>query len=237
MIKTEEVCYSHGTKNLVGFGAFDDSISGKRPGILLAHAWGGRDNFATEKAKYLAGLGYYALAIDMYGNGKTGSNNDENAALMNPFMEDRSLLKDRIFASLETIRSLDRVDNEKIGAIGFCFGGLCVLDLARSGVPVKGVVSFHGLLQAPLEGETKEITTKILALHGHNDPMATPDQVSQFTKEMTERKADWQIHIYGKTLHAFTNPEANDPGFGTVYSATADRRAFKSMENFFTEIF
>ena len=123
-----------------------------------------------------------------------------------------------------------------ITAIGFCFGGLCALDVARSNADAAGVVSFHGLLNAP--GNTAdEIKPKVLALHGWDDPMATPDDVKAFGEEMTKAKADWQLHAYGGTMHAFTNPQANDPDFGTVYDADADRRSWQAMQNFLTELF
>jgi dienelactone hydrolase len=129
------------------------------------------------------------------------------------------------------------VDDSKIAAMGFCFGGLCVLDLARTGVDIKGVVSFHGLLGALANAKGNKIKAKILALHGRDDPMGLPEQVLAFQEEMTLAGADWQFVTYGHTVHAFTNPVANDPGFGTVYQADADRRSWQAMQNFFAEIF
>ncbi len=128
------------------------------------------------------------------------------------------------------------VDPHRIGAIGFCFGGLCVLDLARSGAAVRGVVAFHGLLQGAPKVPSETISAKVLVLHGHDDPFAPPEQLAAFCREMTEAGADWQVHVYGRTQHAFTNPAANDPKLGTVYNETADRRSWLAMQGLFDEV-
>lgn len=222
---------------LEGYYAYDDSYQGHRPLILVAHDWTGKTEFTQKKADQLAELGYIGFALDMFGKGKTGKNNEEKAALAKPFFEDRSFLKRRILTAYNTAMDLDHVDRLKTAAIGFCFGGTCVLDLARTGVDIRGIVSFHGGLAAPAHQEKTEIKAKILALHGYDDPMVPPQQVSDFEKEMTAGKVDWQMHIYGNTMHAFTNPLANDPGFGTVYSKCADKRSWIAMTNFFEEIF
>jgi dienelactone hydrolase len=178
-----------------------------------------------------------AFALDMFGQGIIGKTKDEKAALIQPLLADRELLGQRMLAALNVVQELDQVDNARIGAMGFCFGGLCVLDLARMGVKVCGVVSVHGLLHSPLSLRPNPIVAKVLALHGADDPMVPLDVVAEFQDEMSKAGADWQFHTYGGTMHAFTNPMANDPGFGTVYSAVADRRAWIMMKNFFTEIF
>jgi len=222
---------------LEGFFAYDDDIEGCRPAVLICHAWAGRDEFVDNKAKQLAELGYVAFALDMYGQGKVGANPEENASLMQPFMEDRAYLQIRVNAALSALKLLPWADNNKVATIGFCFGGLCALDLARSGADLKGVVSFHGLLNPPDITPCPTITAKILALHGHDDPMVTLEQTEAFAQEMSTAQADWQLHHYGNTVHAFTNPEANDPSFGTVYKATADKRSWQSMKNFLEEVF
>ncbi|MEM7019812.1 MAG: dienelactone hydrolase family protein, partial [Pseudomonadota bacterium] len=232
----ENIVYKDGDVELEAHAAWDDSISGPRPGILIAHAWGGRAPFECNKATALAELGYVGLAIDMYGKGVLGSGPEENTKLMQPFMEDRSKLLQRANAGLDALRSLDVVDNTKVGAIGFCFGGLTVLDLARGGADVNGVVSFHGLLTASGIG-SDDVKSKVLVLHGYDDPMVPPEQVVEFCKEMSDRNVDWQLHAYGDTVHAFTNPEANDASFGTVYKESADARSWLTMKNFFEEIF
>lgn len=223
--------------HLEAFFAYDDAHEGRRPAVLINHAWGGRDNFVNEKAKRMAELGYVGFAVDMYGKGVLGSSMEENAKLMQPFLDDRKMLRKRLRAALNAVKLLPWVDDDKIAAIGFCFGGLCVLDLARSGADIRGVVSFHGLLNAAESIINNPITAKILALHGHDDPMGPVEQVIAFQEELTAAGADWQMHIYGNTMHAFTNPVANDPAFGTVYQPDADRRSWIAMQNFLEEVF
>ena len=229
--------YKDGDTVLEGFYAFDESLQGRRPAVLISHAWVGRDSFVMDKARKIAELGYVGFALDIYGKGILGSSRDENAQLMQPFMADREKLQNRMKTALSTAKLLPWVDVTKVAAIGFCFGGLCVLDLARTGVDIKGVVSFHGLLGAPDNTKGNKIKAKILALHGRDDPMVPPELVLAFQKEMTQADADWQLVTYGNTVHAFTNPVANDPDLGTVYQADADRRSWLAMRNFFAEIF
>ena len=222
---------------LEAFFAFDDSLSSRRAAVLINHTWAGRDDFVAEKAKKLAALGYVGFAVDMYGKGVLGSGPEENAQLMQPFMDNREMLQKRMKAALNAVKLLPWVDDSKIAAMGFCFGGLCSLDLARTGADLKGVVSFHGLLGSPDNTKGNAINAKILTLHGHDDPMVPPEQVLAFEQEMTKAGADWQLHTFGHTMHAFTNPVANDPDFGTVYQPDADRRSWLLMENFLTEVF
>ncbi|PKM12434.1 MAG: carboxymethylenebutenolidase [Gammaproteobacteria bacterium HGW-Gammaproteobacteria-3] len=221
---------------LEAFFAYDDALEGQRPAVLICHAWGGRDEFVAEKAQKLAESGYVGFALDMYGKGIKGRNPEHNAKLMQPFMDDRAMLQKRIQAALYAVKLLPWVDDKKIAAIGFCFGGLCVLDLARTGADIQGVISFHGLLGAPANLPKPRIKARILALHGHDDPMVPVEQVVAFEQEMTTAGVDWQVHVYGNTVHAFTNPIANDPGFGTVYDANADRRSWQSLMAFLQEI-
>jgi dienelactone hydrolase len=237
MLQTKKIKYQDGNIVLEGYVAIDDEQSGKRPAVLVAHDWSGRNEFADKKAAKLAELGYVGFAIDMYGEGKLGITNEEKTALIKPLIEDRSALRERILAALTVVQQLPEVDAEKIGAIGFCFGGLCVLDLARSGADVKGVVSFHGLLNKPDHLADKKIISKVLAFHGFDDPMVPPEQTLAFEKEMTKANVDWQMHVFGGTMHGFTNPQANNPSFGTVYNEVADKRSWLGMKNFFAEIF
>lgn len=236
MLKKQTIHYYDQDQILQGYCVFDENNTNQRPAVLVAHDWSGQNNFACQKAEKLAELGYVGFALDMYGDGKQGKTNEEKSALMQPLMRDRTLLQRRMLAAFDAVKKIDPVNPSKIGAIGFCFGGLCVLDLARSGADVTGVVSFHGLLHAP-ENASHLIKAKILALHGYADPMAPPDLLLKFASEMTHAKADWQIHAYGNTLHAFTNPDANDPTFGTVYDAKANHRSWIAMKNFFDEVF
>jgi dienelactone hydrolase len=241
MLQSKKVEYLDGDVLLEGYCAYEERSDRsahtlKKPAVLVVHDWSGKNDFACHKADKLAELGYVGFALDMYGKGKTGQTKEEKSALMQPLIQNRTLLQQRILAAFDTVKKFDFVDSTRLGAIGFCFGGLCVLDLARSGAALKGVVSFHGLLNAPENTITRSIQAKILALHGFNDPMVTPEQVMQFGEEMTEAKADWQLHIYGNTMHAFTNPQANDPGFGTVYNPIADSRSWLAMKDFFVEV-
>lgn len=233
---TETVDYREGNQ-LEAYVAYDDTIRGKRPTVLIAHAWAGRDDFVEEKARRLAEMGYVGFAMDVYGKGVLGDGVETNSKLMKPFIDDRALLRRRLFAALETAKKLRVVDSTKIAAIGYCFGGLCVLDMARSGIDLKGVVSFHGLLKSPENVPAEKIKAKVLVLHGHDDPMVPPDAVLAFEKEMTNAKADWQLHVFGGTVHSFTNPEANNSDFGTVFNALADKRSWIEMTYFFQEIF
>ncbi|MDD2768991.1 MAG: dienelactone hydrolase family protein [Methylococcus sp.] len=235
-LKTQDVDYRHDDTLLSGFFVYDDAHALPRPTVLIAHAWAGRDDFVCNKARKLAELGYAAFALDMYGKGVLGNGPDENGRLMQPFMADRELLQGRIGAALDTVRALPQVDPSRVAAMGFCFGGLCVLDLARTGADVNGVVSFHGLLTPPGNTSGRKIRGKVLVLHGYDDPMAPPEQVHSLGRELTEAGADWQIHMYGNTVHAFTNPLANDRAFGTVYDLAADRRSWQSMQNFLAEV-
>jgi dienelactone hydrolase len=233
----DTLVYRHGDKVLEGYYAYDNTWSAPRPLVLVSHPWLGRNDFVIDKARQLARLGYAGFALDIYGQGIVGKNKEDGARLMAPFMDDRGLLQQRMLLALEAAKQLPIVDAAKIAAIGFCFGGLCVLDLARTGVAIQGVVSFHGLLDPPSNASGKQVKAKVLALHGHDDPMATPADVLAFQNEMTQAGADWQFVSYGHTLHAFTNPAANDPGFGTVYQPDADRRSWVAMRNFFDELF
>lgn len=233
---TEILDYRDGDVVCEGFLAAPEAAGARRPVVLVAHAWAGQDDFARERAQMLARLGYVGFAIDMYGKGRRGSSPAENSALMQPFVQDRRLLRRRIQAAVAAASGHPLVDGSRVAAIGFCFGGMCALDLARSALPsVRGVVSFHGLLGAPSIGDQPSMTAKVLVLHPYDDPMATPDNVRVLATELTQAKADWQIHMYGHTLHAFTNPQADDRANGMKYDERIARRAFASMEGFLAE--
>jgi dienelactone hydrolase len=236
MIVDELIEYEHNGTLLEGFLAYDDARKGPRPAVLISHAWGGRGELECNKARDLAGLGYAGFALDLFGKGVLGSGPEENSKLIEPFLKDRAMLQSRMTLSLETLCAQSVVDKGKVAAIGFCFGGLCVLDLARTGTDIRGVVSFHGLFASPGNTAGTAIKAKVLVLHGHEDPMVPVDDVIALEKELTEADADWQIHVYGRTMHAFTNPQANDPGFGAVYNADADRRSWQSLLNFLDEV-
>lgn len=238
MLKTEYVEYRDGDVILEAYVAYDESITGKRPCVLVAHDWSGRRDYACAGAERMAEMGYVGFALDVYGKGVFGKDGDTegNSALMMPFVNNRALLRRRMSAALTAAQSLSQVDDSNMAAIGYCFGGMAVLELARSGALVKGVCSIHGLLG---QGNVanNDVLAKVLCLHGHEDPMVSPEQLLAFEQEMTDAGVDWQVHVYGSTKHAFTNPAANNPDFGTVYSQTATRRADQALANFFNELF
>jgi dienelactone hydrolase len=236
---TELLDYPDGGVTCEGFVAYDESTAGKRPCVLVGHSWAGQSDAEREKARQLARLGYVGVALDIYGKGRRGGLTEDNTVLMQPFLEDRAMLRRRLHAGLAAARKHPMVDRDRIAAIGYCFGGLCVLDLARSaagGSGVRGVVSFHGLLGAPELGVQEQITAKVLVLHGYDDPLAPPQSLLDFAKEMSAADADWQVHAYGGTVHAFTWPGANMPDKGIRYSADADRRSWIAMKNFLDEV-
>ncbi|AJC50593.1 dienelactone hydrolase family protein [Coxiella endosymbiont of Amblyomma americanum] len=238
---TQKVDYQDDSTVLQAYVAYEekDLIKPRHnsPVVLIAHAWCGRDSFVEEKARSLAKLGYIGCAIDVYGKGVLGDCPETNRTLMQPLMEDRKMLLRRLIAGLEVAKKIEMANNNKIAAIGYCFGGLCVLDLARSGADLRGVVSFHGLLQASRAILAKNMRAKVLALHGYEDPMVPPDVMLEFAKEMTDAKAEWQLHIFGKTMHAFTDPKANNSNMGTVYSLRADKYSWTEAVQFLEEVF
>ncbi len=236
-VETREVEYSHRDSVFEGVLAVDNASQTKRPVVLVSHAWGGRDDFAIQKARELAKLGYAAFALDLYGKGVLGGSKEENQQLMTPLLEDRTMLQARMQAAVDTAIAQPEADPSRVAAIGYCFGGLCVLDLARTGASINAVVSFHGLFSAPGNTVGRKIKARVLVLHGYADPMAQPDTMVALADELTEAQADWQIHAYGNTMHAFTNPAAADPEFGTVYDAVADKRSWRSMSDFLADSF
>jgi dienelactone hydrolase len=236
-ISTRSVEYRDGDLVLEGYMAWDDAGGDSKPAVLVSHAWGGRGEHEDHRAEQLAELGYVGFALDLYGKGVRGGSREENAALMQPLLDDRAELQHRMTLALETCRKQKEVDAARVAAMGFCFGGLCVLDLARTGADLRGVASFHGLFGRPGNTDANSISASVLVLHGWDDPMATPDQVLGLAEELTSMGADWQIHAYGNTMHAFTNQAADDPDFGTVYDARADRRSWQSLQLFLAEIF
>ena len=241
---TRTIDYQYDGISHKGYLAYENEIEGLRPAVLVAHAWRGQDDFARGKAEALAKLGYIGFAADLYGNGKSVKSDDEAAALMKPLFINRKLLRGRIAAAYKTVLQQANVDKERIGAIGFCFGGLTVLELSRSGEHLKGVVSFHGLLGDRL-GEIKadsiapasKRSGAFLILHGYKDPLVSLDDIVNMQKELSQAKLDWQMHIYGDAVHAFTNPVAQEAESGMLYNAKAEHRSWQSMKNFFEEVF
>ena len=236
-ISLRPIDYSHEGKHYEGLLAVDGAKAGKRPAVLISHVWAGRGPVEEDYAKRLAELGYAGFALDLYGKGVFGKTTAECQKLMTPLASDRPLLQRRLLNAVDVVKKLPDVDASKVAIMGFCFGGLCALDVARTGADVKGAASFHGLFTAPGNMRSAKITAKVVAYHGWDDPMVKPDAVKAFGEEMTAAGADWQVHAYGGVMHAFTNPEANDPAFGTVYDKRAADRSWESFKLFLAECF
>lgn len=234
-VKTRLIDYTHDGKSFEGFLAAPTGE--KRPLVVLSHAWGGRGPVEQSYAQRIAELGYAGFALDLYGKGIFVRETSECQALMTPLAQDRPHLQQRLLNAIEVSRKLPEVDATKVVVMGFCFGGLCALDVARTGADIKGAASFHGLFGAPGNTKGRKIKAKVIAFHGWDDPMVTPDDVKALGQELTEAGADWQIHAYGGVMHAFTNPEANDPAFGAVYDKRAADRSWESMKLFLAECF
>ena len=236
-VQTKTVEYKQGDTTMIGYAAWDDAVQGQRPGVLVVHEWYGLNDYAKSRARQLAQLGYVALAADMYGNGVTTTDPAEAGKLATALRGDRPLMRARAQAALETLRKIPQCDPQRVAAIGYCFGGGVVLELARSGADVAGVASFHGNLDTPNPDDAKNIKAKVLVLHGADDPY-TNAQVAAFQQEMRNAKVDWEMNFYGGAVHSFTNPASgDDPSKGVAYNAAADRRSWQAMRDFFDEIF
>ena len=233
---TRPVSYVDGDVELEGVFAYDDLDSGPKPLVAIVHAYGGRGPFECERAEALARQGFAGFAVDLYGKGVFTTEPGESEALMMPWLDDRAALQRRLQLGLQAGAGQAEADGTRAAAIGYCFGGLCVLDMARFGAEVDGVVSVHGLFDPPPQKTRDTIDTKVLVLHGWDDPMVPPEQVVSLAGELTAAGADWQIHGYGLTMHAFTNPNADDPDRGVQYHPDADRRSWRAIENFLDEL-
>jgi dienelactone hydrolase len=233
----KNVDYSAQGVVLKGYVAYDDKIQGKRPGILVVHEWWGLNDYTRKRARMLAGLGYTALAVDMYGDGKQAMHPDDAKAFSSAVMKDFDAAKARFLAAMELLKKQPTVDADQIAAIGYCFGGGVVLNMARQGVDLKGVVSFHGSLAAVKPAQPGEVKAKILVLNGADDKFVPTEQIDAFKKEMTEAKVDFQFINYPGSVHAFTNPEATKLGkkfnLPLAYNAKADKESWKEMKKFF----
>ena len=213
-----------------------DGQTGPRPTVLAFHAWDGRTDAHDVFAHRLAALGWNGFAVDLYGKGLIGQTTEECQALMNPIVGDRARLRAKLLGVVAAVAALPEVDSSKMAAIGFCFGGLCALDLARAGAPLKGVASFHGLFAPTGLPSVTPIGPKVIAYHGWADPMVKPDAVVGFGEEFTQAGADWQLHGFGGAMHGFMNVGANMPEMGVQYDATAAERAWAGLSGFLTEV-
>ncbi|MBD2576889.1 dienelactone hydrolase family protein [Oscillatoria sp. FACHB-1406] len=237
-IHTETVEYRQGNTILEGYLAYNHKLDKPSPGVMIVHAWKGLGEYEKRRARQLAEMGYVAFAADIYGKGIRPQSNEEAGKQAGIYRSNRPLLRDRANAGLQVLQQHPLVEDDKITAIGYCFGGGTVLELARSGAPVAGVVSFHGNLDTPNPADAKNIQGKVLVLHGANDPLVPPAQVQAFVQEMRDAEVDWHMTMYGNAVHSFTEPEAgDDPSKGTAYNAKADRRSWQAMQDFFKEIF
>ena len=235
---TESVSYMHGETRLEGYLAYNDAIEGKRPGVLVVHEWWGLNDYAKSRARKLALAGYIAFAVDMYGEGMVASNANEARQLAAALREHPTRMRARVKAGLAALRGQPLCDETRTAAIGYCFGGGVVLELARSGADVAGVASFHGNLVSPHPDGNQPITAKVLVVHGADDPFVTARQIADFQDEMTQADADWQMIVYGHAVHTFTNPDAgDDPKRGSAYNEAADRRSWKALKAFLREVF
>ncbi len=236
-IVTQAVPYKDGDVALEGFLAYDDAAAGKRPGVLVVHEWWGLNDFAKEKARQLAELGYVALAVDMYGKGKVAETPDEAGKLAGQFRDNPALMRQRAKAAYDTLAANSRVDATKIGAIGFCFGGTTVVQMAASGLNLAGVVSFHGGLGPIPEEDAQKIKAKVLILHGAADTLVPEENIKGLLDVLSTAGVDWQMVMYAGAKHSFTNPASgklNMPGVG--YDEKAAKRSWQAMRDFFGEV-
>ena len=237
-VVTEFVDYTHEDADLRGYLAYDNSVKGTRPGVLVIHDWMGEGPFDRKVSEKLAKMGYVAFAADIYGVGIRPKDSKEAGAQAGIYRKDRTLMRARADAGLQVLLAHKLVDQSRVAAMGYCFGGGVTLELARSGAPLAGAVSFHGNLDTPDPTDAKFIKAKVLSLHGADDPLVPFEQVLAFQNEMRQAGVDWQLTAYGNAVHAFTNPGAgNDNSRGVAYNEKADRRSWQSMTEFFREIF
>jgi dienelactone hydrolase len=236
-IVTTPMKYQQNDTVLHGYLAYDDAVSGKRPGVLVVHEFWGLNEFAKQRAEAVAKLGYVALAVDMYGEGKTTRDRQE-ARLWAGHVRSTPLMRERAKAGLQVLAQQKLVDPQRLAAIGFCFGGTTVLELAYSGADLRGVASFHGGLTVPKPEEMKNIKASLLVLHGANDPHIKADAITAFQEAMRQAGVDWTMVFFGNAVHSFTNPEAGtDPSQGVAYSPKAAARSWKYLQIFLAEIF
>jgi len=236
-IQSEAIEYRDGDTVLEGWLAYDDAVAGPRPGVLVVHQWMGLGDYEKKRAEMLAELGYVAFCADIYGKGVRPKDRAEAATFAGKYKDDRALLRRRVTAGFEELRKQSRVDGKRTAAIGYCFGGTTVLELARSGADVPAVVSFHGGLSTPTPADARNIKGKVLALHGADDPFVPPAEVTAFEAEMRNAGVDWQLVSYGDAVHGFTQSAAgNDKSKGAAYNERADRRSWQAMRDFFNEI-
>jgi len=234
---TKTIEYKQGDTTLEGYLAYDDSFSGKRPGVLIVHQWMGLTDYEENRAAMLANLGYVAFCADIYGKGIRPQNYKDAGAEATKYKTDRALLRLRVNAGLDELKKCDLVDTKRVAAIGYCFGGTTVIELARSGAELNGIVCFHGGLDSPTPADGKNIKCKVLVCHGADDPFEKAEDLAAFEKEMRDADVDWRLIKYGGAVHSFTQPMADGSLLGAKYNARADKRSWTDMKSFFADIF
>ena len=239
-VKQKLVEYRDGDAVLEGVLVFNAAAptTTKLPGVIVVPDWLGVGPFAIERAGKLAGMGYIAFVADIYGKGVRPANAQEAGPQAGKYKQDRALLRSRVNAALAVLRDQPGCDAGRLAAIGYCFGGTTVLELARSGAAVAGVASFHGGLDSPTPADAKNIRGKVLVMHGADDPHVPPAEVAAFQEEMRAAGVNWEFIAYGGAVHSFTNPQAGtDPAKGVAYNAQADRRSWQTLTAFLHELF
>jgi len=237
----EEVDYQSGDTVLKGYVAYDDSIKGKRPGVLVVHEWWGQNEYARHRARMLAALGYTALALDMYGNGKQATHPDDAGKFAAAVRKNMPEAEARFRAAMKLLQEQKTVDAKHIAAIGYCFGGGIVLEMARRGLDLDGVVSFHGSLGTANPAEKGMVKARMLVLNGADDPFTKPEQIAAFKNEMDNAGVDYRFINYPGAKHSFTNPGATELGkkFGLplAYNEEADKKSWAEMQGFLKDVF
>jgi dienelactone hydrolase len=239
-IKGEPVDYKAGGVTMKGYLAYDENIKGKRPGVLVVHEWWGQNEYARKRARMLAELGYTALAVDMYGEGKTATHPDDAAKFSSETMKNFDTAKVRFEAAMAFLKKQRTVDPERIAAVGYCFGGGVVLNMARQGEDLKAVASFHGSLAAVKPATAGKVKARIRVYNGEDDKFTPQQAIDAFMQEMRDAKVDFQFINYPGAIHSFTNPDADVLGkkFGLpmAYNAEADKRSWEDMTKFFADV-
>jgi len=237
-VKTRELEYRQGETVLQGFIAWDDAARGKRPGVLVVHEWWGHNEHARNQARRLAEAGYVGLALDMFGKGKVATHPQDAQAFVNEVTKDPAVLAARFNAALEQLKRDPHVDTTRIAAIGYCFGGAVVLDMARAGAPLGAVVTFHGALATKTPAQSGKVKARGLVLTGGADPFVPPEQVEAFKREMQAAGGRFEVISYPGAKHGFTNPDAAKYGMPQLaYDADVDRQSWTAMLKLFKEVF